>query len=88
MKYPNNPKLYDLEPHLVFGTTEAAEVHLQTARKGKTPTTNPPTTKTANRATNPQENPKPNQSTVTNPPRPATATQGTPAVWNPGTGSP
>ena len=38
VKYPNNPKLYDL----IFGTAEAAEAHLQKVRKGKTPTTNLP----------------------------------------------
>ena len=31
-----------MERHLVFGTAEAAEAHLQKVRKGKTPTTTPP----------------------------------------------
>ena len=42
VRYPNNPKLYEVERHLIFGTAEAAEAHLQKVRKGKTPTTNPP----------------------------------------------
>ena len=42
VKYPNKPKLYDVERHLIFGTAIAAEAHLQKVRKGKTPTTNPP----------------------------------------------
>ena len=29
VKYPNNPKLYQVERHLIFGTTEAAEAQLQ-----------------------------------------------------------
>ena len=41
VKYPNNPKLYEVE-HLIFGMAKAAEVHLQKVRKGKTPTTKPP----------------------------------------------
>ena len=42
VRYPNNPKLYEVERHLIFGTAEAAEAHLQKVRKSKTPTTNPP----------------------------------------------
>ena len=42
VRYPNNPKPYEVERHLIFGTAEAAEAHLQKVRKGKTPTTNPP----------------------------------------------
>ena len=42
VRYPNNPKLYEVEHHFVFGIAEAAEGHLQKVRKGKTPTTNPP----------------------------------------------
>ena len=42
VRYPNKPKLYEVERHLIFGTAEAAEVHLQKVRKGKTPTSNPP----------------------------------------------
>ena len=41
VKYPNNPKLYEVERHLIFGTAEAAEAHL-----------NPPT----NPQENPQPN--------------------------------
>ena len=40
VRYPNNPKLYEVERHLIFGTAEAAEAHLQKVRKGKT-TSNP-----------------------------------------------
>ena len=42
VKYLNNPKLYLVQHHLIFGTAEAAEAHLQQVRKGKTATTNPP----------------------------------------------
>ena len=42
VRHPNNPKLYEVERHLMFGKAKAAEVHLQKVRKGKTPTTNPP----------------------------------------------
>ena len=42
VKYPNNPKAYELEPHLIFGKTEAAEAHLQKVHKGKTPPQNHP----------------------------------------------
>ena len=42
VRYPENPKLYEVERHLIFGTAEAAEAHLQKVRKGKTPKTNPP----------------------------------------------
>ena len=42
VRYRNNPKLYEVERHLVLGTAQAAEAHLQKMRKGKTPTTNPP----------------------------------------------
>ena len=38
----NNPKVYEVKRHLVFGMAVAAEAHLQTVRKRKTPTTNPP----------------------------------------------
>ena len=41
VRYPSNPKLYEVERHLIFGTAEAAEAHLQKVRKGKTPTTKP-----------------------------------------------
>ena len=46
VRYPNNPKLYEVERHLIFGTAEAAEAHFQKVRKGKTPTTNPPLQRT------------------------------------------
>ena len=42
MRYPNNPKLYEVKRHLIFGTAEAGGAHLQKVRKGKTPTTTPP----------------------------------------------
>ena len=42
VRYPNNPKLYEVEHHLIFGTAEAAEAHLLKVRKGKTPTTKSP----------------------------------------------
>ena len=42
MRYPNNPKLYEMERHPIFGMAEAAEAQPQKVRKGKTPTTNPP----------------------------------------------
>ena len=42
VRFPNNPMLYEVERHLIFGTAEAAEVHLQKVCKGKTPPTNPP----------------------------------------------
>ena len=87
VRYPNNHKLYEVERHLIFGTAEAAEAHLQKVRKDATPTTNPRATKPANPPTNPQENPQPNQNTPTNPPNPLTATQGAPALWDPETGS-
>ena len=87
MRYPNNPKLYEVERHLFLSTVEAAEAHLQKVRKGKTPTTNPPPTKPANSPTNPQENPQPNPNTPTNPPNPPSETQATPALWDPETGS-
>ena len=41
VRYPNNPKLYEVERHFVLCTPEAAEAHLQKVCKGKTPTTNP-----------------------------------------------
>ena len=87
VRYPNNPKFYDVERHLIFGTAEPAEAHLQKVRKGKTPTTNPPPTKPANPPTNPQENPQPNPNTLTNPPNPTTETQAILALWDPETGS-
>ena len=88
VRYPNNPKLYEVERHLIFGTAEAAEAHLQKVRTGKTPTPNlPPPTKPANPPTNPQENPQPNQNTPTHPPNPRSETQATPALWVPETGS-
>ena len=37
MRYPNNHKLYGVERHLIFGTAEAADVHLQKVRKGNPP---------------------------------------------------
>ena len=37
VRYPNNPKLYEVQRQLIFGTGEAAEAHLQNVRKGKTP---------------------------------------------------
>ena len=61
VRYPNNPKLYEVERHLIFGTAEAAEAHLQKVRKGKTPTTNPPPTKPANPPTNPKKTLNPTQ---------------------------
>ena len=85
VRYPNNPKLYEVERHLIFGTAEAAEANFQKVRKGKTPTTNPPPPPT--KPTNRQDNPQPNQNSPTNPPNPLTATQGTPALWYPETGS-
>ena len=75
VRYPYNPKLYDVERHLIFGTAEAAEAHLQKVLKGKTPTTNPPAIKPANPPTNPQENPQPNPNTPTNPPSPPSDTE-------------
>ena len=88
MRCPNNPKLYEVERHLIFGTAKAAEVHLQKVRKGKTPTTNPPPpTKPANPPTNPQENPQPDPNTPTNPPNPPSETPASPALWDPETGS-
>ena len=88
VRYPNDPKLYEVERHPIFGTTKAAEAHLQRVHKGKTPTTNPPPpqTKPANPSTNPQEHPQPNPNTATNPPNPPTETQATPALWDPETG--
>ena len=38
VRYANNPNFYEVERHLIFGTPEAAEAHLQKVRKGKTPT--------------------------------------------------
>ena len=89
VKYSNNPKLYEVERHHIFGTGEVTEAHLQKVRKGMTQTTKPPPppTKPANPPTNPEENPQPNQSTPTNPPNPPTATQGSLALWDPETGA-
>ena len=89
VRYPNNPKLYEVERHLIFGTAQAAEAHLQKVCKGKTPTTNPPPppTKPANPPTNPQENHQPNPITPTNPPNPPRETPATPALWDPETRS-
>ena len=42
VRYPNDPKLCEVERHLIFGMPEAAEAYLQKVCKGKTPTTNPP----------------------------------------------
>ena len=42
VRYPNNPKLYEVERHLIFSTAQAVQAHLQKVRKGRTPTTNPP----------------------------------------------
>ena len=42
MRYPNNPQLYEVERHRIFGTAEAAKAHHRKVRKGKTPTTDPP----------------------------------------------
>ena len=53
MRYLNNPKLYELESHLILSTAEAAEAHLQKVLKGKTPATNRPPTKPAKHPTNP-----------------------------------
>ena len=62
MRYQNNPKLYEVERHLIFGTAEAAKAHLQKVRKGKTPPTDPPpppaATKPAKPLTNPSTQPK------------------------------
>ena len=49
VKYPNYPKLYQVERHVIFSTAEAAEAHLQKVRMGKTLTTNSPATKPSNR---------------------------------------
>ena len=87
VRYPNNPKLYEVERHLIFGTAEAAEAHLQKVRKGKTPTTNPPPTKPANPRLTPKKTLQPNPNTPTNPPNPPSDTQATPALWDPETGS-
>ena len=87
VRYPIDPKLYEVERHLIFGTAQAAEAHLQKVRKGKTPTTNPPPTKPANPPPNPQENSQPNPNTPTNPPNPPSETQATPALWDPETGT-
>ena len=46
-----------------------------------------PPTKPANPPTSPLENPQPNQNTPTHPSHPPTANQGTPAPWDPETGS-
>ena len=46
VRYPNNPKLYEVGRHLIFGTAEAAEAHLQKVHRGKTPTMNPPPSET------------------------------------------
>ena len=40
VKTPNNPKQYEVERHLIFGTAKTAEAHLQRVRKGKTPRPN------------------------------------------------
>ena len=74
VKYPNHPNTYDVQRHHLFGTAEAAEVHIQTVRKGKSPTTNNPPMKHANSWTNAEENPQPERSTPTNPPKPPTVT--------------
>ena len=42
VRYPSNAKLYEVEHHVIFGTAEAAEAHLQKVRKGKTPPCPPP----------------------------------------------
>ena len=89
MRYPNNPKLYEVERHLIFSTAEAAEARLRKARKGKAPTTDPPPpTKPGNPPTNPQDNPQPNPNAPTNPPNRPSETQPIPALWDPETGSP
>ena len=74
MNYPNDPKLYEVERHVRSDTADDTGAHLQSMRKGKNPL--PPTTGPAKRTTNPQEHPKPNQTTPTDPLYPATATQG------------
>ena len=40
VRFLKNPKLYEVERHLIFGTAEAAEAQLHKGRKGKSPTTN------------------------------------------------
>ena len=90
VRYPNNPKFYEVERQLIFGTAKAAEAHLQKVRKGKTPTMNPPPPAQQSRLTprlTPPENPQPNPNTPTNPPNPPRETQATPALWHPETGS-
>ena len=42
VRYPSNPKLYEVERHLIFGTAEAVGAHLRKLRKGKAPPTYPP----------------------------------------------
>ena len=42
VRYPNNPKVYEVERHLILVMAEAVEAHLQKVSKGKTPTTTPP----------------------------------------------
>ena len=37
VKYPNNPKLYQVEHHLIIDIVGAVDAHLQKVRKGKTP---------------------------------------------------
>ena len=44
VRHPNNHMLYEVEHHLIFGTAEAVETHLQKVRKGKRPITDPPRT--------------------------------------------
>ena len=38
----NNPKLYELERRLIFGTAQAAQAHLHKLRKRKAPTSKSP----------------------------------------------
>ena len=63
VRYPNNPKLYEVERHLIFSTAEAPEAHLQKVRKGKMPTTDPapPPTKPANPRLTPKKTLNPTQ---------------------------
>ena len=42
VKYPNSPKLHDVEDHLIVGTVEAAAAHLEKMRQGTPPPPQPP----------------------------------------------
>ena len=77
VRYTNNPKVYEVERPLIFGTAEAADAHLQKVRKGKTSPQRSRLTPrlTSKKTVNPTKIPL------------LTATQGTLALWDPETGS-